>query len=146
MDYLWLKALHVTTFSVWIGGMLILSLAVSSLPAVAATETATERSTPSALIEAIYRWNRWVTSPAMLLAWGFGIALAFQGGWFSAPWLWIKLVIITALSAVHGALAGRLWRRTGIKEASPPSLLRFSGVVTIVSLLVVAILAVAKPV
>ena len=145
MDYLWLKALHVATFSVWIGGMLILSLAVSSLPAAAPAETAKEETPPLPLIEAIYRWNRWITSPAMLLAWGFGIALALQGDWFGAPWLWVKLVIITALSALHGALAGRLRRRTGIREASPPSLLRFSGVVTLVSFLVVAILAVAKP-
>lgn len=145
MDYLWLKALHVTTFSVWIGGMLILSLAVSSLPAATSAETAKEETSPSPLIDAIYRWNRWVTSPAMLLAWGFGIALALQGDWFGAPWLWVKLVIITALSALHGALAGRLRRLTGIRDASPPSLLRFSGAVTIVSFLVVAILAVAKP-
>ncbi len=142
MDYLWLKAFHVTSFAVWIGGMLILSLAVSSLPAA----TGSDAAAPSPMIDAISRWNRWVTSPAMLLAWVFGIALAAQGDWFSAPWLWIKLVIITLLSALHGALSGRLRRRTGILDASPRSFLRFAGPVTIASFLIVTILAVAKPI
>ncbi len=142
MDYLWLKAFHLASVAIWIGGMILLSLAVAALPAQAAADA----SSDSPMIGAVARWNRWVTSPAMLLAWGLGIALAIQGDWFSAPWLWIKLPIILGLSAVHGALSGRLRRGKGIADVSPPSLLRFSGPLTVVVIVVVAILAVAKPI
>lgn len=142
MDYLWLKAFHLASVAIWIGGMILLSLAVAALPAKAAEDT----STDSPMIDAVARWNRWVTSPAMMLAWGLGIALALLGDWFAAPWLWVKLPIILALSAVHGALSGRLRRRNGIYDASPPSPLRFSGPLTVIGIVAVAILAVAKPI
>ncbi len=142
MDYLWLKAFHLASVAIWIGGMFLLSLAVAALPA----EGSGKASSETPLVGAVAHWNRWVTSPAMMLAWGLGIVLAFQGDWFSAPWLWVKLPIIFALSGVHGALSGRLRRRTGIAGASPPSPLRFSGPLTIIVIVVVAILAVAKPI
>ncbi|WP_282610211.1 CopD family protein [Pelagibius sp. Alg239-R121] len=142
MEYLWFKAFHVATVAIWIGGMLMLSLAVAALPASASGTPAT----PSPMIEAVARWNRWVTSPAMLLAWGLGITMAVQADWFTAPWLLIKLPIVLGLSAVHGALSGRLRRRTGLAGQETPSLLRFAGPATVVGIVVVAILAVAKPV
>ena len=142
MEYLWLKAFHIATVAIWIGGMLVLSLAVATLPA----SGSDGGDAKSPLIERVAQWNRWVTSPAMMLAWALGISLAIQADWFTAPWLWVKLPIILALSAVHGALSGRLRRRKGILGASPPSLLRFSGPLTVSVIVVVAILAVAKPI
>lgn len=142
MDYLWLKAFHLAGVAIWIGGMILLSLAVAALPA----RTAESGSADTPMIDAVARWNRWVTSPAMMLAWGLGIALALLGDWFSAPWLWVKLPIILALSGVHGALSGRLRRGNGIAGLHPPSLLRFSGPLTVVVIIAVAILAVAKPI
>jgi len=31
-----------------------------------------------------------------------GITLAVMGGWYSAPWLWAKLVLVFMLSGLHG--------------------------------------------
>ncbi len=137
MEYLWLKAFHVAAVATWIGGMLMLSLAVAALPASAPGN--------SPVIDAVARWNRFVTSPAMLLAWGLGVALAIQGDWFTEPWLLIKLPIIFALSGVHGALSGRLRRRIGDTTQTLSAPLKYAGEMTIVTIVVVAILAVVKP-
>lgn len=137
MEYLWLKAFHVATVATWIGGMLMLSLAVAALPASAPGN--------APIIDAVARWNRYVTSPAMLLAWGLGIAMAIQEGWFTEPWLLIKLPIVFALSGVHGALSGRLRKRAESIEQTLPTPLKYAGEMTVVTIILVAILAVAKP-
>lgn len=137
MEYLWLKAFHVAAVATWIGGMLMLSLAVAALPASAPGN--------APFIDAVARWNRYITSPAMLLAWGLGIALAIQGGWFTETWLLIKLPIIFALSGVHGALSGRLRKREGNTAQTLPTTLKYAGEMTVATIIVVAILAVAKP-
>lgn len=137
MEYLWLKAFHVAAVATWIGGMLMLSLAVAALPASAPGN--------SPVIDAVARWNRLVTSPAMLLAWGLGITMAIQEGWFTEPWLLIKLPIVFALSGVHGALSGRLRKRAEGAEQTLPTPLKYAGEMTVVTIILVAFLAVAKP-
>jgi uncharacterized membrane protein len=61
----------------------------------------------------IKRYDRLVTTPAMLLVWVMGILLAVQGGWFSDAWLWVKIVFVVGLSGLHGAISGRLRRYDG---------------------------------
>jgi putative membrane protein len=46
-----------------------------------------------------------IINPAMAATWIFGLWLAWQGGWFRAPWLHGKLMLVVALSAVHGLFA-----------------------------------------
>ena len=81
----------------------------------------------------------------MMLAWGLGIFMAYQQGWFTETWLLIKLPIIFALSGVHGALSGRLRKRAEASEDSLPAMLRYSGAMTVATIVLVAILAVVKP-
>lgn len=137
MEYLWLKAFHVAAVATWIGGMLMLSLAVAALPASAPAN--------SPIFDAVARWNRFVTSPAMLLAWGLGIIMAIQESWFTETWLLIKLPIIFALSGIHGALSGRLRKRAETSVQTLPTPLKYAGEMTVVTMILVAILAVAKP-
>jgi uncharacterized membrane protein len=61
----------------------------------------------------IKRYDRLVTTPAMLFVWVMGILLAVQGGWFSDAWLWVKIVFVVGLSGLHGAISGRLRRYDG---------------------------------
>ena len=58
------------------------------------------------------RWNRFVTTPAMVLAWAFGLALAAAGGWFVATWLQVKVALVIVLSTIHGMQSAKL-RRLG---------------------------------
>jgi uncharacterized membrane protein len=92
----------------------------------------------------IRRWDRRVTLPAMLLTWALGIAMAMQGGWFSSPWLMIKLIIVSALSALHGVLSGTL-RRLERDAAQPAAILLYAAPTTILGIVMIAILVVTKP-
>ena len=96
MIYLWLKAAHVVAVVTFVGGLLMLSVGV--------------RIANLAVHRAVRRWDRTVTAPALALVWMAGIVLALNGHWFGAAWLSVKLVVVAALSALHGILAGTLRR------------------------------------
>ncbi|MBN9474575.1 MAG: hypothetical protein ABS43_29920 [Bordetella sp. SCN 67-23] len=108
MAYLWLKAAHLTALMIWIGGMLAVALV---LRATSPRREELRASGALPLLGTVRRWDHYVTSPAMLLAWALGLTLAFQGGWFGQPWLWAKLILALLLAAVHGRLAGGLRKR-----------------------------------
>jgi uncharacterized membrane protein len=135
MIYLWLKALHVAAVLVWTGGLLAAALASARAP---------KSVTDTSLIEVIQRFDTRVTSPAMFVVWGAGLALAMLGQWFPSPWLITKLGIVVILSALHGILAATL-RRLSQGDASTPAWLRHAPAVILASLLAIAILVVVKP-
>lgn len=90
------KAAHLISLFMWVAGMALVGLAL--------------RYSSSAQLVALKSYDRTFTTPAMLSAWGFGILLAIQGGWFSHGWLMAKVVLVVFLSGLHGALTGRLRR------------------------------------
>jgi uncharacterized membrane protein len=96
---LWVKALHVACVLIFIGGLFLQTFAV------AAVQRGETKATALALI-----WDRRVTRPAMLLVWLTGAAIATEGGWFASSWLWAKLVLVVALTGLHGVQSGRLRR------------------------------------
>nr|WP_211113257.1 CopD family protein [Azospirillum endophyticum] len=132
--------LHVTAVTLWILGMSAAAILISALDATTAAEPG-----PARLLRAAYRWERRVTSPAMGLAWLLGITLVVVGGWGFEPWLVAKVIIVTALSALHGKLAAGL-RRLGQADARPVSpLLRFSPLAVIAGAIAIVTLVVVKP-
>ncbi|WP_345773724.1 CopD family protein [Azospirillum endophyticum] len=138
--YIWLIGLHVTAVTLWILGMSAAAILISALDATTAAEPG-----PARLLRAAYRWERRVTSPAMGLAWLLGITLVVVGGWGFEPWLVAKVIIVTALSALHGKLAAGL-RRLGQADARPVSpLLRFSPLAVIAGAIAIVTLVVVKP-
>lgn len=141
MTYLWLKAFHIAAVAAWVGGMLV--------SAVTVTAFIRRQPGPSPegadLLRSVRQWDRNVTSPAMLLVWGLGLTLAYQGAWFREPWLMLKLTLVLGMSALHGALSGTL-RRLARTRTDAPSLLfdkAPSAIVTVV--LLIAVLVVVKP-
>jgi uncharacterized integral membrane protein (TIGR00701 family) len=139
--YLWPKAFHVAAVVTWIGGMLILSLVFSVLSGNALSRS----SDVSGMVDAVRKWDRNVTTPGMLLTWGLGLAMAMQAGWFGARWLTLKLVLVLALSALHGVQSGVIRRLFWNPSFEAPMLMRASGMMTLVVFVFVAILVVIKP-
>lgn len=138
--YIWLIGLHVTAVTLWILGMSAAAILISALDATTAAEEG-----PARLLRAAVRWERRVTSPAMGLAWLLGITLVVVGGWGFEPWLVAKVIIVIALSALHGKLAAGL-RRLGQADARPVSgLLRFSPLAVIAGAIAIVTLVVVKP-
>lgn len=137
MPYLWLKALHVAAAATWIGGLLVAALAVRALGA--------SPGDGRNWLDAVRRWDRRVTSPAMLLVWALGIAMAVQGGWFASRWLMAKLAVVLALSALHGVLSGTL-RRAARDDGSATTIAGLpAGHLIVAAVGAVAVLAVTKP-
>jgi putative membrane protein len=136
MMYLWLKALHVAAVLCWSGGMLAAAVTIAAVRADAAGS--------SVMIEFTSRWDRRVTTSAMLIVWSAGLALATQGQWFGSLWLTIKLGLVVVLSALHGVLAGML-RRLARSEA--PAARWFSHLPPLIvgSTAAIAVLVVVKP-
>lgn len=143
MIYPWLKALHVAAILIWMGGLLLGAMTIQAFAR--AKVSADDGVALRSALVLIHRWDRYVTSPAMLLAWGLGITIAMQGGWFGAPWLTLKLGFAVFLSAMHGIAAGTLKRlvRGGLPASS--FALRYLPLATVASMVVVAVLAVVKP-
>lgn len=135
MDYFWIKALHVVAVVTWISGMMTAGVVVAAAAAGGA-------SLPSGFVEALRRWDRRVTSPAMLAVWALGLYLASSGGWFAHGWLQAKMAIVLLLSAIHGMISGRLRRlaggtqpRAGIVARAPLVVLLATGAIVILVIL-----------
>jgi uncharacterized membrane protein len=131
--YPWLKALHVASAVVFAGGVLAVSVFLAAVPANAESS--------SSIARAVRRWDQTVATPAMLLVWTFGLALAIAGHWFSEAWLQAKLAVVLALSGVHGVQSGQLRRLAcgdDVRSSRSPSMI-------LVCIIVIAGLAVVKP-
>jgi putative membrane protein len=99
MPYLWVKAVHVASVLLFIGGLFSQAFAV----------VAGQRG-DAGTVALVSRWDSRVTVPAMLCVWLTGAAIAAEGAWFGSPWLWVKLGFVLALTGLHGIQAGRLRR------------------------------------
>lgn len=142
MIYLCLKAIHVAAVVVWVGGMLISAVTVATF---AGRKLGGDPSDRSALLQAVRRWDRKVTSPAMLLVWAIGLTLAYQGAWFREPWLMLKLALVFGLAALHGVLSGSLRRVAHADAGAPSRLLGRAPHAIVAAVVIVAILVVVKP-
>lgn len=135
MIYLLLKAGHIVALMAWIGGMLAQVLLLRTMP---------PGPPQRQVLGAAARWDRRLVAPAMLLAWACGLALASIGHWFPSPWLIVKLILVVALSALHGVVSGSLRRMAGGTPASSaPS--RHAGAVILAGVTVIVLLVVLKP-
>src|SRR5262249_18048446 len=98
--YQWLLAFHIIAVIAWMAGMLYLPRLFGYHFAAAAASTQSET-----LKVMQRRMLKVIINPAMILTWLLGLGLAYAGGWFAAPWLHIKLVLVLAMSGVHGVLS-----------------------------------------
>jgi protoporphyrinogen IX oxidase len=97
--YEWVKALHVISVIAWMAGMMYLPrLFVYHADA----PVGSEKSETFKVMER--RLYRGITTPAMLATWVFGLWMAFGFGvvdW-SMGWMWLKALMVIALSGIHG--------------------------------------------
>ena len=143
--YEWIKAFHIIAVIAWMAGMLYLPrLFVYHC----AAETGSVQSETFKVME--QRLLRAIINPAMVATWFFGLWLAWLGpdsryGWFASPWLWAKLVLVLALSAVHGMLAR--WRKDFAADRNVHSqrFYRIINEIPAILLIGIVILVVVKP-
>jgi len=91
--YLWIKAIHVIAIISWMTGMLYLPRLFvyhSEVP-VGSAQSETFKIMEQRLLTLI-------TNPAMVIAWVLGLWLAWQSGYWTAPWLHAKIALVVVLS------------------------------------------------
>jgi putative membrane protein len=137
---LWLKAFHLIFVVCWFAGIFYLP---RILVYYAASENPQTRQQLAVMAHKLYRF----VTPLMLLAIGFGLAMLATNidYYLSAPWLWIKLVMVAILVAYH-VQCGRYVRAINEdKDRHSHVYFRFFNEVPVIFLFAIILLAVLKP-
>jgi putative membrane protein len=138
--YDWVKAFHIIAVIAWMAGMFYLPrLFVYHCLA----EPGSVQSETFKVMER--RLTKAIINPAMIATWVLGIWLAWYGGWYRAGWLQTKVVLVLAMSALHGLLVR--WVRDFSQDRNQRTQRFYRIINEIPTLLVIAIviLAVVKP-
>jgi protoporphyrinogen IX oxidase len=143
--YEWIKAFHIIAVIAWMAGMLY-------LPRLFVYHCAAEKgSVQSETFKVMERrLLRAIINPAMIATWVLGLWLAWLGpdsryGWFASGWLWAKIILVLALSAVHGLLAR--WRKDFARDRNRHSqkFYRIINELPTVLMILIVLLVVLKP-
>jgi protoporphyrinogen IX oxidase len=139
---LYIKAFHIIAIIAWMAGLLYLPrLFVYH----AQSKPGSEQSETFKLMER--RLLRYITMPAMLASWAFGLWLAFSGAidWSRDGWFHLKLALVLALSAYHGLLAK--WTKDFALDRNTHSarFYRIANEVPTLLMIFIVILAVVRP-
>lgn len=138
--YLWVKAVHVIAVISWMAGMLYLPrLFIYHCDA----EPGSKQSETFKVME--QRLLRIIINPAMIITWVLGLWLGWVGGHFSAPWFHAKLLLVVALSAVHGYFSAAVRRFDEDRNAKPARHWRIVNEVPTVLMILIVILVIVKP-
>src|SRR5262245_53775544 len=137
---LWLKALHVMAVISWMAGLLY-------LPRLFVYHCAAERGSPQSETFKVMerRLLRGIINPAMAATWGFGLMLAWQGGFFPAGWLQAKIGLVIGMSAIHGFYARAVREVAEDRTTRSQRFWRIMNEVPTLLLIAIVILAVVKP-
>jgi len=138
--YLWFKALHIIAVIAWMAGMLYLPrLFVYHCEAqVGSVQSETFKVMERRLLRAII-------NPAMIAAWSFGLWLAWDAGLFSDAWLHAKLLLVVALSVIHGFFARCVGDFAKDRNTRPQRFYRIINEVPTLLMILIVILVVVKP-
>jgi putative membrane protein len=143
LHYPWIKALHVIAVISWMAGMLYLPrLYVYHADA----DKGSELSETLKIMER--RLLRIIINPAMILAWGFGLAMiaANPSLMTSGKWLHVKLGCVILLQVFHAFLSR--WRKAFLRDENRHSAKFFRRVNEIPTLLmiVIVVMVIVKPI
>ncbi|MFN3869052.1 MAG: protoporphyrinogen oxidase HemJ [Hyphomicrobiaceae bacterium] len=138
--YLWVKAVHVVAIISWMAGMLYLPrLFIYHCDA----PRGSQQSETFKVMER--RLLRLIMNPAMIVSWVLGLWLAWQAGFFSAPWFHVKLLGVVLLSAAHGYFSAAVRAFNEDRNEKPPRHWRIVNEVPTVLMIAIVILVIVKP-
>jgi protoporphyrinogen IX oxidase len=138
--YAWIKALHIVAVISWMAGMLYLPrLFVYH----SAAEVGSKQSETFKLMER--RLLKVIINPAMIITWLAGIYLAWAGHWYTSGWLGAKLLLVLALSAIHGFFARCVRAFADDRNPYDQKFYRVINEVPTVLMILIVILVTVKP-
>jgi protoporphyrinogen IX oxidase len=138
----YIKAFHVISIIAWMAGLLYLPrLFVYH----AMSKVGSEQSETFKVMER--RLLRYITTPAMVASWVFGLILVFSGviSWAHDGWFHAKLILVLALSAYHGLLA--IWTKDFAldRNTRSPRFYRIANEIPTILMIFIVILVVVRP-
>jgi protoporphyrinogen IX oxidase len=143
--YEWIKAFHIIAVIAWMAGILY-------LPRLFVYHCAAEKGSVQSETFKIMerRLLRAIINPAMIATWLLGLWLAWHGpdsryGWFASGWFQAKLVLVIALSALHGFFARWVKDFAGDRNRHSQRFYRIINELPTVIMIGIVILAVVKP-
>ncbi|MGE0172398.1 MAG: CopD family protein [Oligoflexales bacterium] len=142
MNYLVIKSLHIVSIISWMAGVLYLFRIF-----VYATEAGYKETAVANLLKTMaYRLYRYITVPAMVLSWIFGLAmLGMQPDYLHTGWFGTKLLSVIGLT-VATFYGGRIVRKIAQKEPLPTSrALRFLNEVPTLLMVLIVFMVILKP-
>ena len=139
--YPWIMAFHVSAVISWMAAMLYLPRLFvnhAALPAGSRVQSETFKVMERRLLKAIM-------TPAMIVTWILGLWLAWQSGYYAAPWLHAKFALVLAMSGVHGFLARTVKDFAADRNTRGPNFYRVINEVPTLLMIGIVILAIVKP-
>lgn len=138
--YLWLKAAHVIFVIFWVAGLFLLPRFY-----VYHQESAPGSDEEKRWIEREQKLRKIIITPAMILAWVFGLLLAYTIQAWSQYWFLAKFAIVVLLSGYHGWMVdyGKKLEK-GIRPVSGRAL-RIMNEVPGVAVALIVVLVIVKP-
>lgn len=138
--YLWLKAVHVIAVIAWMAGMLYLPrLLVYHCEA----EPGSKQSETFKTMER--RLLRAIINPAMTVTWVVGLWLMWAGGFLASGWMHAKLLLVIAMSAMHGFLSRWVRAFAADRNLHSQKFYRIINEVPTVLMIGIVILVIVKP-
>jgi len=138
----YIKAFHVIAIIAWMAGLLYLPrLFVYH----ADSPKGSQQSQTFKVME--QRLLRFITTPAMIASWVFGLYLAFSGliNWSADGWFHLKLALVILLSAFHGFLAKWTKDFAQDRNAHPARFYRMVNEIPTVLMIAIVILVIVRP-
>ncbi len=138
--YLWVKAAHLTFVIFWIAGLFLLPRFYVYHHA-----TAPGSAEDRAWIEREGRARSIILTPAMLIVWVLGLALALNIGAFAQGWFHAKLALVVLLTGYQGWMSA--YGRKLAKGARPLEnrTLRIMNEIPGIATAVIVVLVIVKP-
>jgi putative membrane protein len=140
MIYPWVKALHIIAAIAWMAALLYLPrLMVYHCDA----PPGSRESETFKVMER--RLLRFIATPAMIAAWAAGLWLMVEGGLLRVGWMHGKLVLVLALSALHGLNAKWVKDFAGDRNRRSARFYRIANEIPTLLMIGIVVLAVVKP-
>jgi putative membrane protein len=138
--YAWLKAGHVIFVIFWIAGLFMLPRFY-----VYHQESAPGSDEEARWIERERRLRNIIITPAMILVWLLGLALAWVTGAWDESWFHAKFALVFALSGYHGWMIG--YGRKLASGARPVSsrALRLMNEIPGIAVVLIVVLVIVRP-
>jgi putative membrane protein len=138
--YPWFKALHVIAIISWMAGMLYLPrLFIYHC----AAGPGSEQSETFKVMER--RLLTIIINPAMAASWILGLWLAWDGRLYASGWFHAKLILVLALSAIHGLFVRWVREFNLDKNQHDQKFYRIINEVPTILMIGIVILVVVKP-